>query len=44
MVNLLFFWLDSPELALQRVAARVQTGGHNVPEADIRRRYQRITH
>jgi predicted ABC-type ATPase len=41
VVNLLFFWLDSPELALRRVAARVQTGGHNVPEADIRRRYQR---
>jgi predicted ABC-type ATPase len=41
LVNLLFFWLDSPELAIRRVAARVQTGGHNVPEEDIRRRYQR---
>ena len=29
-VTLLYFWLHSPELALQRVAERVSKGGHNV--------------
>lgn len=38
-VRLLFFWLNSPELALQRVAERVAKGGHNIPEPIIRRRY-----
>lgn len=38
-VTLLYFWLNSPELAIERVAARVATGGHNIPEETIRRRY-----
>lgn len=38
-VSLLFFWLNSIELAIQRVAERVSTGGHNVPEDVIRSRY-----
>lgn len=39
-VTLLYFWLNSPELAINRVAARVETGGHNIPEETIRRRYR----
>ena len=38
-VKLLYFWLQSPELALQRVAERVKNGGHNVEELIVRRRY-----
>ncbi len=38
-VTLLYFWLNSPDLAVQRVAARVAAGGHNIPEETIRRRY-----
>ena len=38
-VNLLFFWLRSPELAIQRVAERVKNGGHNIPTDIIVRRY-----
>lgn len=38
-VKLLFFWLRNPELAIQRVAERVENGGHNIPESIIRRRY-----
>jgi predicted ABC-type ATPase len=38
-VNVLFFWLRTPELALQRVAERVANGGHNIPEDIVRRRY-----
>ena len=38
-VNLLYFWLSSPELAMKRVAERVSKGGHDIPEEIIRRRY-----
>ena len=40
-INVLYLWLQNPELAIDRVALRVQNGGHNVPEQDIRRRYYR---
>lgn len=43
-VILVFFWLPSPELAIERVAKRVQEGGHNIPEDVIRRRYERGIH
>ena len=38
-VKVLFFWLNSPELAIRRVAERVANGGHDIPEHIIRRRY-----
>lgn len=38
-VTILYFWLNSPELAVERVRARVAAGGHNIPEPVIRRRY-----
>ena len=38
-IKLMYFWLQSPELALQRVAERVKNGGHNVEEHIVRRRY-----
>ena len=40
-VTLVFVYLSSPELAVNRVAKRVAAGGHNIPEAIIRRRYDR---
>ena len=40
-VTLLYFWLSSPEFAINRVAIRVAKGGHNIPEEVIRRRYFR---
>lgn len=39
-VTLVFFWLNSPELASKRVKARVEAGGHNIPEDVIYRRYR----
>ena len=39
-VTLLYFWLNSPDLAVARVKARVAAGGHNIPEETIRRRYR----
>lgn len=38
-VSLLFFWLRDPALAIQRVAERVQNGGHAIPQDVIKRRY-----
>lgn len=38
-IHILFLWLPSADFAVQRVADRVQMGGHNVPEEQIRRRY-----
>ena len=38
-VKVLFFWLNSPELAIRRVAERVAKGGHGIPEPVIMRRY-----
>lgn len=38
-VTLLYIWLNSPELARQRVAERVRKGGHNIPVNVITRRY-----
>ena len=39
--HLLFVWLKSPELAIERVAHRVAAGGHHIPEDVVRRRYVR---
>ena len=39
-VTLLYFWLNSPDLAVARVKARVAAGGHNIPEETVRRRYR----
>lgn len=38
-VSLIYFWLNSPELAIERVKQRVANGGHDVPSSIIRRRY-----
>ena len=38
-VTLLFFWLDSPNIAKKRVAQRVAEGGRNIPLETIERRY-----
>lgn len=38
-VELFFLSLDSPETAIARVKTRVAQGGHDIPEATIRRRF-----
>ena len=40
-VTLVYFWLDAPETAYNRVATRVREGGHNIPIDVIKRRYYR---
>jgi predicted ABC-type ATPase len=38
-INLIYYWLDSTELAIERVKTRVSEGGHNIPSNIIIRRY-----
>lgn len=38
-ICLVFLWLDSAELAIERVKQRVSEGGHSIPEETIIRRY-----
>lgn len=38
-ITLIYYWLDSVELAKERVRIRVSEGGHNIPEEVIERRY-----
>lgn len=40
-INLVYVWLESAELAVARVARRVESGGHNIPTDTIVRRYER---
>jgi len=40
-IEIIYLKLDSVRLSLERVAARVRSGGHAVPEPDIRRRFPR---
>jgi predicted ABC-type ATPase len=40
-VVLIYFWLESIELAKARVRKRVENGGHNIPPEVIERRYLR---
>jgi predicted ABC-type ATPase len=43
VIELHFLVVPSAEFSQQRVAQRVAKGGHDVPRADIQRRFERIT-
>lgn len=40
-LHMFYLWIPSSELALLRIHDRVESGGHNVPERDVRRRFGR---
>jgi len=40
-IHLHYLWLPNPRIAVARVRQRVKKGGHDVPAADIRRRFAR---
>lgn len=40
-IEIVYLRLPSPQLALRRIAARVKQGGHDVPRADVLRRFNR---
>ena len=39
LVRMYYVGLDSAEESLSRIANRVRKGGHDIPEADVRRRF-----
>ena len=41
-VEIIFTFVESSEIFLERIQERVKSGGHNVPEEDVRRRFSRI--
>jgi predicted ABC-type ATPase len=40
-INLIYIWLQTSELAVERVKERVASGGHSIPRYVILRRYKR---
>ncbi len=40
-IEVVYLKLRTPEIALKRIAARVKQGGHDVPTADVKRRFVR---
>jgi predicted ABC-type ATPase len=40
-VGIAYVGIDNPETAFKRVEERYRAGGHNVPPADVHRRYHR---
>ena len=40
-IEIVYLRISSPQLGLRRIAARVKQGGHNVPRADVLRRFSR---
>jgi predicted ABC-type ATPase len=41
LITIVYLRLESPGLALRRIASRVREGGHDVPRADVIRRFSR---
>jgi predicted ABC-type ATPase len=40
-ITLIYIWLESAELAIERIRNRVRDGGHFIPDDVVRRRYER---
>jgi predicted ABC-type ATPase len=43
-LEIIYLKLDDVRISIERIAARVRAGGHDVPEADARRRFARSLH
>lgn len=41
VIELHFIWIPDPREAIRRIRQRVREGGHDVPAADVRRRFAR---
>lgn len=40
-IHIFFLWIQNSELALERIKARVEDGGHDISETTVRRRFDR---
>ncbi len=43
-IEIIYLKLDDLRVSLGRIAARVRSGGHDIPEPDVRRRFIRSWH
>jgi predicted ABC-type ATPase len=41
LIHIFFLWISNVKLGLERIQLRVQNGGHHIPEAIVRRRFER---
>ena len=41
LIHIFLLWISNVKLALERIQLRVQNGGHHIPEAIVRRRFER---
>jgi predicted ABC-type ATPase len=40
-IRIVFLFVESPEILIERIAERVKKGGHFIPDKDVRRRFVR---
>lgn len=40
-ITLVYVFIDNPQICIERIKVRVLKGGHNIPDADVIRRYKR---
>ena len=40
-IQLVYVFLDNPDMCIERIKTRVREGGHYIPDEDVRRRYKR---
>ncbi len=40
-IHIFFLWIPNSNLSLERIKDRVESGGHDVPAVDVRRRFRR---
>jgi len=40
-ITIIFLFVETPEILIERIAERVKKGGHFVPDEDVRRRFVR---
>jgi len=40
-ISIIYFFVDNPEVCINRIKIRVSNGGHSVPDEDVKRRYFR---
>ncbi len=39
--HLVYVFLDTPDMCIERIKSRVRKGGHYIPDEDVKRRYKR---
>jgi predicted ABC-type ATPase len=40
-ISIIYFFVDNPDVCINRIKIRVSQGGHSVPDEDVKRRYYR---